>query len=145
MSEAKTNASTVSASASAGASEGVFNNPRGHAPVVMDVWVSEYSDLKAHNIHEVPHDRIARDTWIWPQGKNPGSGLMRVGTAEVVITLLPRADVTKNAVLALREQLRMDRVESAHRQTQLEIKIEKLEALEYTPAATESAIPESDC
>jgi hypothetical protein len=59
---------------------------------------------------------------------------MRVGDAEITLTLKPRDEQVAAAVTALQGQLAKERAESHQRQQAILEQISKVQALEYSPA-----------
>lgn len=62
------------------------------------------------------------------------SDYIRVGDAEVTVTMIPRDEQTRLIVQSLQEQLTEERVKWHQRQEAILAEISKLQALEYTPA-----------
>jgi hypothetical protein len=61
---------------------------------------------------------------------------MRVGDAEITLTLAPKDEQVAAAVRALQGQLETERAESMRRQQAILDQLSKVQAIEYTPADT---------
>ena len=99
----------------------------------LNVYLSKYSGLNSETLHAATHDEMVRDLIVSPRDYTTGSltgDYVLVGTAEVQITLKPRADVVAGQVAALRKQIEDERRDSGVRLLRLEQRINSLLCIE---------------
>lgn len=98
----------------------------------LNVYLTEYSALNRRDIYAVSEQELADGVWFSPRDSAPDNWVL-VGTAEVHITLLPRAEVVSAQVEALREQQAEIRADAEVKANRLEKQIQKLLCIEMNP------------
>jgi hypothetical protein len=96
--------------------------------------------------HKTPNDLLAAiergdnvglvGSCLWFYGapdKTAFGDYVRVGEAEITVTLMPRDEQVRLAVQMLQKQLEAARAEWMERQRAIMAEISKLQAIEYTP------------
>lgn len=101
----------------------------------LNAYLTKYSILKGTDLHAESHDRLADGLWVTPHDYSNDPDYLLVGTAEVQITLMPRADVVNTQVVALRRQAENIKAEAGVAVMRIEQQINSLLAIEG--AATE--------
>ena len=107
----------------------------------LNVYLSQYSQHKADNLHALSHDELLQALYLSPHDST-ASGYTLVGTATAEITLFPRVETVARQVATLRAEVQSTRAESEAKCTALERQINSLLALEdCTSEAAEDAQP----
>ena len=105
-----------------------------NTPVTIFAHLSPYSMLAGTDLHAATHDQLARNLYFSPH-ENMAADWLKVGTAQVVVTLAPRADVIAATVAELRRQIEEARADAGVKCMKLEQQINSLLCIEN--AATE--------
>ena len=103
----------------------------------VNAWLTSTSDtldklLSGNDSKEVV-SRLGFSNWDMAKGTYPW---VKVGTAEVTITLLPREQIAAEQITVLNGELQKERAESQVRQNAILDRISKLSALEYVAEAS---------
>jgi hypothetical protein len=101
----------------------------------VDAWLTSTTDtmdklLSAKDSKEVV-SRLGFSNWNMAKGTYPW---VKVGTAEVTVTLLPRDEIVAVQTKVLQDELQKERADSQMRQNAILDRISKLQALEYVEA-----------
>jgi len=96
----------------------------------LNVYWSRYgSTLSADKLDGADQDTLANNLICWKPGHAPDDWVL-VGTAEVHITLLPRAEVISAQVESLRKQQAEIRADAEVKATRIEQQIQQLLCIE---------------
>ena len=95
----------------------------------LNVYLSKYSVHRNADLATLDHETLASDLYITCHEFKDTDYLL-VGTAEVAVTLLPRADVLNGQIKNLRAQIEETRREAGVKVLQLERQINSLLAIE---------------
>lgn len=100
----------------------------------VNVYLTEYSALNKRDIYAVPEQELASGLWYCDPENAPDSWVL-VGTAEVHITLHPRAEVVSAQVDSLRKQQAEIRADAEVKANRIEQQIAKLLCIENSTEA----------
>ena len=101
----------------------------------LNAYLTKYSSLKSADLHAQTHDTLARELWLSPHDHTDDADYVIVGTADVQVHLMPRADVINTQVASLRQQAENIKAEAGVAVMRIEQQINSLLAIEG--AATE--------
>lgn len=93
-------------------------------------YLTKYSDLKGKDLHAVSQDELTAGLHFSTLAGMTTEGWIRVGTAQVVVTLDARQDVIRNAVAGLRKQQQTLRANTEREVTAIEKQINSLLCIE---------------
>lgn len=96
----------------------------------INVYLTKYSSLRGADIHAATQDELAKGLWFtWHEFKDDPDYVL-VGTADVTVNLMPRADVVSTQIACLRKQQQTIRAESQAADMRIERQINSLLAIE---------------
>ena len=96
----------------------------------LNVYVSQYSHLKGADLHAETQESLAQGLIVTTANFTAEQGYTLVGSAEVNITLFPRAEMVARQVDALRKEIEDTRMQAGVRCLQLERQINSLLCIE---------------
>lgn len=96
----------------------------------LNAYLTKYCGLNGVDVHTVDHDTLARCLNFTSHKFDNDPEWVLVGTAEVTVTLMPRADVVNTQVAVLRKQAENIKAEAGAAVTRIEQQINSLLAIE---------------
>ena len=102
--------------------------------VTLNAFLPEWSSMKPHELHTVDPVRLA-SALMFSTGKNFSTDCIRVGTAQVVVTLDPPENYVADAVAGLRAKQAEIRAQAEVAAQRIDEQISKLLAIGHTVEA----------
>jgi hypothetical protein len=102
--------------------------------VQLNAFLTEWSSLKAHELHTADPKRLA-NALLFSASDSMGADCIKVGTATVTVHLAEPEAYVAEAVAGLRKQQQELRAEAERKANAIELQIGKLLAISYTEAA----------
>jgi hypothetical protein len=108
---------------------------RGSASVWLAEWQTANASAGAVLRDIVAGDRQVCEPLFWPVNFQPASKYIKIGTAEIVLSLVPPDSIAADEIRALQAQLEAMRAQHQLAQQALLNRISKLQTITFTPEA----------